>query len=355
MKEKESAYKRSGVDIGAAEKTVNLIKPHILSTYNERVITNFGLFAGLLDVSFLKRYKNPVLAFSIDGVGTEVMVGKMMNEWTTIGQDLVNHCVNDILTQGALPISFLDYIASDKLQQKAVEQIIFGMANACRKIGIERTKLPIMGGETAEMPGVYQKGQHDLVGCIIGAVEKENIINGSKIAEGDILIGLPSNGMHTNGYSLARKTLFETAGYNVNTYLDKLGCTIGEELLKIHKCYLKPISALLQSEIEIHGIAHITGGGFDNISRILPNKLCAKISKQWKIPPIFSIIQELENVSDAEMRRVFNLGIGMVIIIPIDDYATAKKILAENGELDNIAIGKIASYSCRNKKVFFTY
>lgn len=345
----KDAYTEAGVDIAKATETMKLIKNSIRSTYNERVLKNFGLFAGMLDISSVKKYQHPILVLSIDGVGTKLTVAEAMDKYT-VGQCLVNHCVNDILAQGALPLAFLDYVASAELKPEIVKKIISEMAIACREIGI-----PIIGGETAEMPGVYKEGQHDLVGCIAGIVEKEKIIDGSKITEEDVLIALPSNGMHTNGFSLARKALFTTAGYNVNTHLDELGCTVGEELLKIHKNYLEPITALLKNNIEIHGIAHITGGGFfDNIGRLLQDGLCAEISHKWEIPRIFRIIQQIEKVPNAEMRKDFNLGIGMVLIIPSGRAKEAKSILSQHNEPNNTVIGKIIA-ATKKEKVVFTY
>lgn len=350
MSKSKSAYATAGVDIDVATKAVDLMKSHIRSTYNERVLTDVGLFSGLLDVSFLKDYKNPVLVSSIDGVGTKMMIAEMMKKYT-VGQCLVNHCVNDILSQGAIPIVFLDYLASAKLRPKTMEQIVAEMAVACKAIG-----LPIIAGETAEMPGVYQEGRHDVVGSITGVVEKDAIIDGTKIAEGDILIGLASSGLHTNGYSLARKAFFETAGYNVNTSIPEFNCSVGEELLKVHKSYFRSVAPLLEHNIEVHGIAHITGGGFfDNIGRLLRDGLYAEISYQWKIPTVFRLIQELENVSDTEMRRVFNLGIGLVLIVPFGEVKTTRIVLARCGEPNNLLIGEIKSTRSKTKKVVFTY
>lgn len=357
-KKKRSAYTKAGVDIEAATKAVKLIKKHIRLTYNKYVLQDIGHFGGFLDVSFLKEYDHPVLVFSTDGIGTKMIVAEEMHQYP-VGQCIVNHCINDILCCGAEPIAFINYIASAKLQPEVIEQIVAQMSIACKTIGI-----PIITGETAEMPDVYQKGRHDLVGGIMGVVEKENIIDGSKIKEGDILIGLPSTGLHTNGYSLARKAFFETLCYTVNTYVYELGCTIGEELLKIHRSYFKPITPLYQihvvqnQDFEIHGIAHITGGGFyDNIGRLIPDGLCAEISYQWKIPPIFQMIQKAKNVSNTEMRRVFNLGIGMVLIIPKQGLQVeiARKILSSYDELDSLIIGEIKKTRSKKKKVVFTY
>jgi phosphoribosylformylglycinamidine cyclo-ligase len=351
MSEKnESAYSRAGVDIEAATKTVEQMKDHIRSTHNKSVVSGIGLFGGLIDVSVLKKYQQPVLVQSIDGIGTKMMVAEMMNIYT-VGQCIVNHCINDILTQGAIPISFLDYLATDKLKPEVMVQIVAEMAVACRTIG-----LPLIGGETAEMPGVYKEGRHDVVGCITGVVEKNDIIDGSKIEPGDFLIGLPSNGLHTNGYSLARKAFFETSGFNVNTRLVGLDYTIGEELLKVHKSYFQAIAPLLRSDVEIHGMAHITGGGFfDNIGRLLKDRLRAKITYQWLIPQVFRFIQEFEAVSDQEMRKVFNLGIGMVLIVPFKHIKAIRGALAKFGEPTNIIIGEIENASANTEKVVFDY
>ena len=347
-----SAYAKAGVDIDAATRAVELMKGHIRSTYNTEVVSDVGLFGGLTDVSFLRDYQHPVLVQSIDGVGTKMIVAEMMGQFT-IGQCLVHHCVNDILAQGAVPINFIDYVAAARLDPEVIEQILREMAFACRAIGI-----PIITGETAEMPGVYQEGKHDVAGCITGVVEKDSIIDGSKIKEGDVLIGLPSSGLHTSGYSLARRAFFETAGYGVDTFMDELGCTIGEELLKIHRSYLATVRPLLgRDDIQIRGVAHITGGGFfDNIGRLLQDGLYAEISYQWKIPPVFRLIQKLEGVSDKEMRRVFNLGIGMMLIVPSGQVSAVRSVLAESGEPDNLLIGEIKKARSGDKeKVVFSY
>lgn len=348
-KKKQSAYAKAGVDIEAAKKAVDLMKDHIRSTYNEDTLTDVGSFAGLFDVSFFSGLVNPVLVQSIDGVGTKLQVSEMMEKYT-VGQCIVNHCINDIMTFGAVPLTFLNYLGTDHLKPEIMEKIVAQMAIACQAVGI-----PILSGETAEMPGVYREGRQDLVGCITGVVEKSKIIDGSKITEGDILIGLPSSGLHTNGYSLARKAFFETTGYSVNTYLDELGWTVGEELLKIHKCYYQMLSSFLYGprRPEIHGIAHITGGGLiDNISRLLPEGLFAEIFEKWEIPVVFKLIQEIEKVSDSEMRRIFNLGIGMVLIV--SPSAFEGKVLPV--EMPIISpLGKIKKTRFKKKKVIFTY
>lgn len=359
-KENKTAYQEAGVNIKEANETVDLIKPFIHSTYNDRVIRDIGLFGGLIDVSFLKEYKNPVLVQSIDGVGTKMIIAQEMKSFKTIGEDIINHCVNDILAQGAEPISFLDYIASGELKKEIVREVILGMSQACQDIGCKKIKLPIIGGETAEMPGVYHKECYDLVGCITGIVEKDNIIDGSKIEIGDVLIGLTSNGIHTNGCSLARKAFFKTAGYGVDTYLKELDHTIGEELLRPHKCYYRAIHYLVEhyakvDNIRIHGIVHVTGGGFyDNIGRVLKKGLRAEINQKWQIPSVFSLIQKIEKVSNEEMRRVFNLGIGMILIVSKEDVRKVRFALTHQGELDNIIIGEIKKAE-KEEKVIFTY
>lgn len=350
MKEK-SAYTESGVDIDAADEAVALMKEHVESTYTPDVLSNVGAFGGLIDASPLKKYKNPVLVPSIDGAGTKPKIAEKMNLWT-IGQDIVNHCVNDILTLGAIPFFFLDYVAAAKLKPEIMGEIVENMAISCRQVGI-----PLISGETAEMPGVYQKGQHEIVGSIVGVVEKYKIINGSKITSGDVLIGLRSNGLHTNGYSLAIKAFFETLKWNVKSPFEKVQgvtTTIGTELLKVHLCYLNPVSRVLDL---VHGIAHITGGGLiENIGRLLPAGLCAEISQKWKIPRVFEAIQNIENVSDEEMRRVFNLGIGMVLIVPLDNVDAARHLLMCGGESDHIMIGTIKKADPQRKeKVIFTF
>lgn len=347
-KKRKSAYERSGVNIDAAEEAVKLMKKAIQSTYTKDVLSDVGTFAGAFDASVAQGSKNPVLVASIDGVGTKIQVAEMMNQWT-VGQDIVNHCVNDILAGGARPLFFVDYVATAKLEPKIIAAIVENITIACRKL-----RIPLLSGETAEMPSVYQKGKHDIVGCVIGMVERYKAVDPSKIAAGDMLIGLLSNGLHTNGYSLARKAFL--VSFKVNTYLEKLGCTIGEELLKIHKCYFNAVYPLLGiSSIEIHGIAHITGGGFfENIGRLLPKGLRAVISHQWKIPPVFKYIQEIEKVSDEEMRRVFNLGIGMVLIVPFEHVKKVRGVLRGYGERNNIVIGTIEKTRSK-KKVVFTY
>lgn len=329
---KGKTYKKAGVDIEAAKVAVNQIKPYVKSTFTKDTLSDIGLFAGLTSLKdVIETYKEPVLVQSIDGVGTKMIVAEMMEKYDTIGKCLVNHCVNDILCQGAKPLTFLNYIASTKLKPKVIQKIVDGMADACREVGCA-----IVGGEMAEMPGIYQKGHYDLVGCITGIVEKEKIIDGKKIKKGDILLGLPSNGLHTNGYSLARKAFFKTASLKVDNYLEELGCTIGEELLKVHKCYFRQVYPLLEY-FNIKGIVHITGGGLiDNIVRLLPDDFSAVINQSWPIPAVFKIIQRTEKVSNEEMRRVFNLGIGMILIVPTKQVKAIRGAIKESWILGTI-------------------
>ncbi len=297
-------YAAAGVNIDVAAKAKELIKKHARSTLRPEVLTGIGFFGGLFE---FKGYKQPVLVSSVDGVGTKLKIASALAKHDTIGIDLVNHCVNDILACGAEPLFFLDYIAMGKLVPEQVEPIARGMAQACREVGCA-----LIGGETAEMPGLYTGKDYDLVGFIVGAVEKEKIIRGKTIVSGDTIIGLPSSGLHTNGYSLVRQIFGETKSA-LDTHYPELGRTLGEALLKPHRCYyhqLKPILSLIK------GMAHITGGGLiDNVPRVLPKGLATEFhSRAWTIPPIFHLIQQRGNVARDEMYRVFNMGIGMVLI-----------------------------------------
>ena len=299
-----AAYAASGVDIDAASRTLELIKRKARATFRSEVLTDIGAFAGLFQLS---GYKEPVLVSSVDGVGTKVKIAIALDRHDTIGIDLVNHCVNDIFTCGAEPLFFLDYIAMGKLIPDQVESVVSGLSRACSDVGCA-----LIGGETAEMPGLYAAGDYDLVGFIIGAVEKNNLIDHKSIEVGDAIIGLPSSGLHTNGYSLVRKT-FNVERSTLNTFYPELGRTLGEELLEPHRCYYPKLKWLLP---RIKGMAHITGGGLiDNLPRILPHGLAARIEAgSWSIPPIFTLIQQRGGVDQREMYRVFNMGIGMVLI-----------------------------------------
>jgi phosphoribosylformylglycinamidine cyclo-ligase len=304
-------YKDAGVDIEAGIEAVNRIRGMVRSTFTPGVLTDIGKFGGFFQLD-LSAYTEPVLVSSIDGVGTKLKVAFMTGKHDSIGEDLVNHCVNDIFVGGAKPLFFLDYIGTGKLSPSVIEEIIAGMVRGCRNVGCA-----LVGGEMAEMPGFYQKGEYDVAGSIVGVVEKSRIVDGSSIRKGDVLIGLPSNGLHTNGYSLARKVLFENSQYQINTHIDELGTTIGEVLLRVHRCYL-PIVKPLLDRFEIKGMSHITGGGIvGNTMRIVPEGLKLKIDwSGWKRPPIFKLIQKSGNVPEEEMRKTFNLGIGYILIVP---------------------------------------
>jgi phosphoribosylformylglycinamidine cyclo-ligase len=301
-------YKDSGVNIDTANKAKQEISKHARSTWGKAVLSQVGAFGGLyqLDASL----KNPVLVSSIDGVGTKLMVAQAAERFDTIGQDLVNHCVNDILVQGARPLFFLDYFASGTLNPSVVADVVKGLSNACRANGCA-----LIGGETAEMPGLYQGKDFDLAGCIVGVVERKHIIDGSRITAGDRIFALPSSGLHTNGYSLARNIVFDTLKLSVSDPVDALGCTIGEALLQVHVSYLEPMTALVAG-VDVKGIAHITGGGIiENVPRILPASCDARIHKgSWNVPPLFRFLAASGDVDDMEMYRVFNMGAGMLFV-----------------------------------------
>ncbi|HDQ45138.1 MAG TPA: phosphoribosylformylglycinamidine cyclo-ligase [bacterium] len=320
-------YEDAGVNIAAGEEAVRRIRHLARSTFGPGVLTDLGRFGGFFQPD-LSRYREPVLVSSIDGVGTKLKVAFLMNRHDTVGEDLVNHCVNDILAGGARPLFFLDYIGTGVLRPETVEELIRGMAAGCRNAGCA-----LIGGEMAEMPGFYQAGEYDLAGCIVGIVEKSRVINGETIQKGDVLIGLPSSGLHTNGYSLARKVLFEAAGFDVHARLTGLERPVGEELLAVHRCYLPAVDPLLD-DFPIRGMAHITGGGIvGNTSRILPEGLGLSIDwDSWTIPTIFRLIQEHGNVSDEEMRKSFNLGIGLIFIVRPGDADALISRLESGGE-----------------------
>lgn len=315
----KESYATAGVDIALAAKAKELIAQHARSTHRPEVLSGVGFFGGLFE---LKGYNNPVLVSSVDGVGTKLKLASALGRHDTVGIDIVNHCVNDILTCGAEPIFFLDYIAAGKLMPEQVGDVARGLAAACREVGCA-----LIGGETAEMPGLYSGEDYDLVGFIIGVVEKEKLIQGKKIAVGDAIIGLPSNGLHTNGYSLARKIFGESASA-LNKHYPELGRTIGEALLEPHTCYYNQLKPLLSF---IKGMAHITGGGLmDNVPRVLPEGLAARFDNHaWSVPPIFQLIQKRGNVERDEMYHVFNMGIGMVIICSTDNVDQFTKALPE--------------------------
>ena len=315
----KETYTAAGVDIALADKAKELIGRHVKSTLRPEVLGGFGFFGGLFE---LKGYRQPVLVSSVDGVGTKLKIAAALGKHDTIGIDLVNHCVNDILTCGAEPLFFLDYIAMGKMVPERVEAIARGLAQACRDAGCA-----LIGGETATMPGLYADEDYDLVGFIIGAVEKGKVITGKEIAAGDAAIGLPASGLHTNGYSLVRKIFGETKKA-MNTFYPELGRTLGETLLEPHRSYLHQLKPLLPM---IKGMAHITGGGLiDNVPRVLPPGLAARFnSRAWAVPPVFQLIQQRGNVDWDEMFHVFNMGIGMVVFCSPGNVDSIAKALPE--------------------------
>jgi phosphoribosylformylglycinamidine cyclo-ligase len=311
---KPITYSDAGVDIDAATRATDKIKELARRTFNQRTLSEIGSFGGMFDGAF-PNLKQPVLVASADGVGTKLKIAFSSGVHNTVGRDLVNHCVNDILVQGARPLFFLDYIATGKLMPDVVAGIVEGVANGCRE-----NSCVLLGGETAEMPDFYSAGEYDIAGFIVGIADREKVVDGKRITPGDVLLALPSVGLHTNGYSLARKLFFEVASHEVNTYLDELGMTVGEALLQPHVSYLKALDSLLDSG-SIKGLAHITGGGLtDNIPRILPQGCAVEIDKgSWPVLPVFKLMQKLGNVSEAEMYRTFNMGVGMVIVCASED------------------------------------
>jgi len=326
---KEITYKDAGVDIDAAMESLRRIKGFTASTHTPAVLVGLGAFGSLYDLGpTLKSYKSPVMVQSADGVGTKMMVARMTGVFDTVGEDLVNHCLNDILCLGARGFTFLDYIASTDLEPGMVESLVQGMARACVRSG-----LALVGGETAQMPGVYMPGEVDLAGVITGLVEKDEIITGDKIRAGDALLGLASSGLHTNGYTLARKALFDSMGLKVDEHLPELGRTVGETLLEPHRDYSRVLLPLL-TEHQVTGLAHITGGGLpDNVHRILSGKYDAVIEKKsWEPPAIFNLIQRGANVPDADMFRSFNMGVGMVIAVGAEQADTLATALETAGE-----------------------
>lgn len=329
-------YRDAGVDIDEMNTAVHRMREHVRSTFTPNVLTDVGSFGGMFGLN-VQNLSEPVLVGSIDGVGTKVRVAAAMGIHDTIGADLVAHCVNDILVQGARPLFFLDYFATGKLAQEVVVEVVKGLAAGCRAAGCA-----LIGGETAEMPGVYQDGEYDLAGCIVGIVDRSGIIDGRSIAPGDAVIGLASAGLHTNGYSLARHVLFESAGLSPSSTPPQLaGRSVGEVLLDPHRSYAPSVLPLL-GRFTIKGIAHITGGGFyDNIPRILPADCSVTVDRRlWTPPPIFSYIQELGNVPDAEMYRTFNMGIGLVLVVERDETIEILAELANAGETASL-IGEV--------------
>ena len=328
-----SAYAAAGVDIDAGNKAVELMRDAVRSTYGPEVLLGIGAFGGLFEASRIKEMAQPVLVGSTDGVGTKTVVASALGSYETLGQDIVNHCINDILVQGAEPLFFFDYVAIPELEPEMIARIVGGVAMACREAGCA-----ILGGETAEMPGVYAPGQLDLVGTIVGLVDRAEIIDGSTIVPGDVLVGLPSAGLHTNGFSLVR-SVFTRADYEQHTQI--LGRPLGEALVEPHLSYLPHVRALRQV-VTIKGLVHITGGGFvDNIPRILPRGTRVTVDRAaWQVPPLFQLIERVGAVDHDEMYRVFNMGIGMIAIVSADEVGAV--VDAMGGQAS--PIGEVASH-----------
>ncbi len=332
---REITYADAGVDIERSNRAKQRIKYLAHRTFNKSVLSDIGGFGGLFSVD-KKKFKDPVLVSSVDGVGTKLKIAFEMDLHQTVGADLVNHCVNDIAVQGAAPLFFMDYFATGKLQPEIAEKVISGIADACKHNGCA-----LIGGETAEMPGFYPGGEYDLAGFIVGAVDRDKIITGKDVVPGDILVGLPSNGLHTNGYSLARKLLFEVSHYSPETYVNELKNKVGNELMRTHKSYWPVIKRLLEAEA-VTAMAHITGGGItENLPRVLPKTMSAQIQLgSWPVLPIFSHLQKLGNLSETEMLRTFNMGIGMILVVPTKKFKRVQSVLERAGE-KGYTIGRI--------------
>jgi phosphoribosylformylglycinamidine cyclo-ligase len=328
-------YRDSGVDIAAGNETVRRIKSIAKATFTSGVLSDIGSFGGLFQID-RERYREPVLVSSADGVGTKLKVAFMTGRHDTVGADLVNHCVNDILVQGADPLFFLDYLATGRLSPDVAEQVVSGVARGCRENGCA-----LLGGETAEMPGFYADGEYDIAGFIVGIVEKSSVIDGRAIVSGDVLIGLPSAGLHTNGYSLARRVLFESAGFTADSFVPEIGATLGDALLAPHRSYLGAMRPLIAQRL-VKGMAHITGGGItENLPRVLPEGTSASIDvRAWDIPPLFRFIQQRGKVSTDEMFRAFNMGIGLIAVAAPNSVDDAIDLLERTGERP-VSLGRV--------------
>ena len=333
-----SEYKAAGVDIDAGNETVRRIRSLARGTFTPGVLSEIGSFGGLFRLD-KDRYQDPVLVSSADGVGTKLKVAFMMGKHDTVGADLVNHCVNDILVQGAEPLFFLDYLATGRLSPAVAEQVVGGVARACKENGCA-----LIGGETAEMPGFYADGEYDIAGFIVGAVDKSKVIDGRSVVPGDVLIAIPSAGLHTNGYSLARRVFFEKAGWTPDTVVRELGTTIGEALLAPHRSYLNLVRPLIEREW-VKGLAHITGGGLtENLPRTLPDGCAADIDLQsWSVPPIFQLLQQLGAIERDEMFRAFNMGVGLVIVCASRDAERVINTLTRGGESNAFRVGFVVA------------
>jgi phosphoribosylformylglycinamidine cyclo-ligase len=337
---KKKAYARAGVDVDLGNFVKRRIQSRVQSTHGPEVLGKIGGFGGLFAPNF-SGLREPVLVASVDGVGTKLKIAFALNRHDTVGADLVNHCVNDIAVLGARPLFFLDYIGAEQLEPRVFDQLLSGFAKACRL-----ASCALIGGETAQMPGIYRKGEYDLAGCIVGVVDRAKMIDGSRIKQGDIVLGLPSNGLHTNGYSLARKILFEKMRLKPASTIEGLKHSLGDELLRVHKNY-QPLLARVPTAM-IHGLAHITGGGLiDNLPRVLPKNCDAAIeTRNWRVPPIFEVLQHNGKVERAEMYQVFNMGIGMVAIVSARDAENvARRLRAKQ-------IGRIEPGSGKTQLIF---
>ena len=330
-------YRDAGVDISAADQAKERIKSLARASFNPGVLTEIGSFGGMFRPDFA-RYEEPVLVASTDGVGTKIHIAKLAGVHDTVGYDLVAHCVNDILVQGAVPLFFLDYIALGKMDPEKVAAIVSGFTRGCQEFGC-----PLLGGETAEMPGTYAADDYDLAGFIVGVVDRKKALTGQNVQAGDVLLGLPSLGLHTNGYSLARKALFEGLGLRVDTMVPELGTTVGAALLAPHKGYLAALEPLLERG-KIRALSHITGGGFPgNIPRVLPAGLGARVRRgSWEVPPLFKLIQKGGQVAEDEMFRTFNMGVGMVVVVAPQDLHEVEHSLERRGET-SFVIGTVAA------------
>jgi phosphoribosylformylglycinamidine cyclo-ligase len=324
---KAITYADAGVNIDSGNKAKKRIKYLAHKTFTKGVLSEIGGFGGLFAIDKVK-YTDPVLVSSVDGVGTKLKIAFDMKLHSTVGADLVNHCVNDIIVQGAAPMFFMDYLATGKLEPAMAEEIVEGIADACKHNGCA-----LIGGETAEMPGFYPHGEYDLAGFIVGVVDREKIITGKSVQVGDIILGLASNGLHTNGYSLARKLLFEVGGYTPDSYVNELRGKVGNELMRTHKSYWPALRRLIEAGV-VSAMAHITGGGItENLPRVLPKGVAAVIERgSWPVLPIFDHLQQLGNVDQEEMLRTFNMGLGMLVVIPADKFKKAQTLLDRAGE-----------------------
>ncbi len=335
MPEEKGTYVAAGVDIDEAQRALRSVRDAIIQTHSVEVLGGIGGFGALFEPNFANMDR-PILVSSVDGVGTKTKIAAMVADFSNIGKDIVNHCVNDILCQGARPLFFLDYFGCSKLDHDVFQSVVTGAASACKAVGCA-----LIGGETAEMPGVYLDGETDIVGCIVGVVDYTKRLPSEAVNNGDRLIGVASNGLHTNGYSLARKVLFDQAGLLVSDRLQGMEATIGQALLEPHRCYFRCFENLLESG-SIHALAHITGGGiYDNLARFLPSGLKAVVEKSaWTPPTLFSEIRRLGGIDDVEMYRAFNMGIGIVAVVPQDHARGIVEQLNETGESATI-IGEL--------------